>query len=119
MMISTFFAIFNQMLYQSPDWKRYPVYLNSLFMKNLMLFIFVCLSGDLLLNAQQSWQKFSDLSIKTIAENFKSPPPEYGMILWWGWDGPMTDTVIKRDLDSHRNGLSLLVLLLKRQNYVE
>lgn len=21
------------------------------------------------------------------------------MILWWGWDGPMTDTVIKRDLD--------------------
>lgn len=99
MMISTFFAIFNQMLYQSPDWKRYPVYLNSLFMKNLMLFIFVCLSGDLLLNAQQSWQKFSDLSVKTIAENFKSPPPEYGMILWWGWDGPMTDTVIKRDLD--------------------
>ncbi len=21
------------------------------------------------------------------------------MILWWGWDGPMSDTVIRRDLD--------------------
>jgi hypothetical protein len=51
------------------------------------------------LNSQQPWQQFSDIGIKDISSNFKSTPPEYGIILWWGWDGPVTDTVIKRDLD--------------------
>jgi hypothetical protein len=51
------------------------------------------------LNAQLAWQHFSDITLKEISSYFQSPPPEYGMILWWGWDGPMTDTVIKRDLD--------------------
>lgn len=49
--------------------------------------------------AQQLWQKFTDIGAEEVAANFKTTPPEYGMILWWGWDGPMTDTVIKRDLD--------------------
>jgi len=60
-----------------------------------MLMIF----GFFSINARQPWQQFSDISSKDIAANFKSPPSEYGMILWWGWDGPMSDTVIKRDLD--------------------
>jgi hypothetical protein len=47
----------------------------------------------------QPWQNFSDKNVKEIREEFKSPPSAYGMILWWGWDGPMSDTVIKRDLD--------------------
>ena len=49
--------------------------------------------------AQGNWQKITDPNAAFLAGSFKSPPPEYGMILWWGWDGPMTDTVIKRDLD--------------------
>ncbi|MCJ7446503.1 MAG: hypothetical protein MUO72_02300 [Bacteroidales bacterium] len=59
----------------------------------------VILSTSVLLNAQSAWQKISDPGLKKIAENFKLPPAEYGMILWWGWDGAMTDTVIRRDLD--------------------
>jgi hypothetical protein len=51
------------------------------------------------LEAQHSWQQISNSGMKKIAENFKNPPPEYGMILWWGWDGQMSDTVIRRDLD--------------------
>ena len=47
----------------------------------------------------QTWQHFTDRSTKEIMKEFKSPPSEYGIILWWGWDGPMTDTVIRRDLD--------------------
>jgi hypothetical protein len=49
--------------------------------------------------AQGAWQKISDPGLKKIATDFKSPPAEYGMILWWGWDGAMNDTVIRRDLD--------------------
>jgi hypothetical protein len=48
---------------------------------------------------QRPWQKMSYPLVNELSEAFKSPPPEYGMILWWGWDGPMSDTVIRRDLD--------------------
>jgi hypothetical protein len=50
-------------------------------------------------DAQRPWQQFTNKEINEIAAGFKSPPPEYGIILWWGWDGPMSDTVIRRDLD--------------------
>ena len=59
------------------------------------LILLTALSGV----AQRAWQKLSDTGIRELAGNFKTPPPEYGMILWWGWDGHMSDTVIKRDLD--------------------
>jgi hypothetical protein len=49
--------------------------------------------------AQRPWQQITNRGIDEIAAGFKTPPAEYGMILWWGWDGPMTDTVIRRDLD--------------------
>ncbi len=49
--------------------------------------------------SQNPWQKISFPSVKELEAGFKSPPPEYGMILWWGWDGSLSDTVIKRDLD--------------------
>ncbi|HOO98099.1 MAG TPA: glycosyl hydrolase [Bacteroidales bacterium] len=45
------------------------------------------------------WQEMSYPESGELTGLFKSPPPEYGMILWWGWDGRMSDTVIKRDLD--------------------
>ncbi len=62
---------------------------------SVVMLVITCIT----LNSQQPWQQFSNIGIKEISSNFKSPPPEYGIILWWGWDGPMTDTVIKRDLD--------------------
>jgi hypothetical protein len=57
------------------------------------------IAAAILSEAQQPWQKITDPKTREIAGNFKSPPAEYGMILWWGWDGAMTDTVIRRDLD--------------------
>ncbi len=65
---------------------------------SLIYILFHLLSG-LTANAQRPWQAISDPGIKILAQNFSNPPSEYGMILWWGWDGPVTDTVIRRDLD--------------------
>jgi len=68
-------------------------------MKRILFLVIVSIAATVLLNAQHQWQQLSDISTREIAAKFKSPPSEYGIILWWGWDGPMTDTVIKRDLD--------------------
>jgi len=68
-------------------------------MKKGTVQILILLFTAIACKAQQPWQQFSDLTTKEISAKFESPPPEYGMILWWGFDGPVTDTVIKRDLD--------------------
>ena len=68
-------------------------------MKKLLFLIAASIIANIFLCAQQPWQQISNLGTRDIAASFKSPPAEYGIILWWGWDGPMTYTVIKRDLD--------------------
>ena len=42
----------------------------------------------------------SDPTVAELAKNFQQPPPEYGLTLWWGWNGPVTREVIQRDLDA-------------------
>ncbi len=64
-----------------------------------LIFISLLICFGISISAQRPWQEITDPGITEIAGNFQSPPPEYGMILWWGWDGPMSDTIIKRDLD--------------------
>jgi hypothetical protein len=68
-------------------------------MKKTIISAISLIAAAILSYAQQPWQKITDPKTREIAGNFKSPPSEYGMILWWGWDGAMTDTVIRRDLD--------------------
>ena len=51
------------------------------------------------MNAQRPWQSITMPSVNEAASNFDTPPPEYGLTLWWGWDGPITEKVIARDLD--------------------
>ena len=68
-------------------------------MKKLLFLIAASITTNIFLCAQQPWQQISNLGTRDIAASFKSPPAEYGIIVWWGWDGPMSDTVIKRDLD--------------------
>ena len=46
-----------------------------------------------------SWAAVTVPDTTEVAARFSAPPPEYGLILWWGWDGPMTEAVIARDLD--------------------
>lgn len=42
-------------------------------------------------------------SVDEAAANFSSPPVEYGMTFYWGWDGNVTEEVIARDLDAFRD----------------
>ena len=41
-------------------------------------------------------------SINGIVSGFISPPVEYGMTFYWGWDGNVTEEVIARDLDNFK-----------------
>ncbi len=52
------------------------------------------------LASERPWQQLSDPSLAEVASHFGSPPPEYGVTLWWGWDGPVDEAVITRDLDA-------------------
>ena len=47
----------------------------------------------------KSWQQLSHPTANEVAANFQSPPPEYAITMTWGWDGPITEEVIIRDLD--------------------
>ena len=49
--------------------------------------------------AERPWLQITEPSVAEIAARFQTPPPENGMTLWWGWDGPVNQEVIKRDLD--------------------
>ncbi|MCX6618878.1 MAG: beta-galactosidase, partial [Acidobacteria bacterium] len=49
--------------------------------------------------ADRPWQQLQTPAATEVASKFRTPPPEYGMVLWWGWDGPVTEEVIIRDLD--------------------
>ncbi len=57
----------------------------------------LCVSGALA--ADRPWLQVSVPSAAEAAAGFESPSPENGMTLWWGWDGPVNEQVIKRDLD--------------------
>ncbi len=48
---------------------------------------------------QQPWQQLSDPKAEAVAAHFQDPLPEYAVTLTWGWDGPITEEVIVRDLD--------------------
>jgi hypothetical protein len=50
--------------------------------------------------AEHPWQVLNEPTAVEVAANFSSPPPEYGLTVWWGWDGAITEEVINRDLDA-------------------
>jgi hypothetical protein len=53
------------------------------------------------LASQRPWQELSNPDVADVASNFKSPPSEYSMTFYWGWDGPVTEEVIARDLEQY------------------
>ncbi len=63
------------------------------------LLVLTFASTAMALGAEPS-QRLSNPSAAEAARLFQLPPPEYGLILWWGWDGDVDETVIKRDLDN-------------------
>ena len=57
------------------------------------------------------WQKFNDVGVDEIASNFKTPPVEYSLTFYWGWDGKITEEVIARDLDAFKErGVQIVTL---------
>jgi lysophospholipase L1-like esterase len=52
--------------------------------------------------ADRPWQALTSPSIREVAERLESPPPQYGLTFYWGWDGPVNEEVIARDLDTFR-----------------
>jgi hypothetical protein len=66
--------------------------------KTILLNTIFCLCFPSLL-AQQPWQSIQHVSVTAAAEQFRNPPPENSITIWWGWDGPVDEEVIKRDLD--------------------
>lgn len=52
--------------------------------------------------ADRPWQQLAMPSAAEVAADFLAPPPEYGLTVWWGWDGAVTAEVINRDLDAFR-----------------
>ena len=50
--------------------------------------------------AEHPWQNLTDPTAAEVAADFSTPPPEYGVTVWWGWDGDVTPEVINRDLDA-------------------
>src|ERR1700732_1292987 len=53
--------------------------------------------------AQQPWQKIQMLTAAEVAETWKTPPPEYGPEPYYGLNGAVDETVIRRDLDTMKS----------------
>ena len=61
--------------------------------------------------AGHPWQELNDPSAAEVAAHFSTPPPEYGLTIWWGWDGAITEEVINRDLDAfHAKGIRVVTI---------
>ena len=61
--------------------------------------------------ADRPWQQITAPSTIDAAANFVSPPAEYGMVLWWFWNGQMAEADIVHDLDDmHAHGVSSVMI---------
>jgi len=49
--------------------------------------------------AQQPWQKIQMPTAAEVGQTWKTPPPEYGPEPYYGLNGAVDETVIRRDLD--------------------
>ncbi len=50
--------------------------------------------------AQQPWQRIQMPTTAQVAQTWKAPPPEYGPEPYYGLNGAVDETVIRRDLDT-------------------
>jgi hypothetical protein len=53
--------------------------------------------------AQQPWQTIQMPTAAQVAATWTSPPPEYGPEPYYGLNGPVDETVIRRDLDTMKS----------------
>jgi hypothetical protein len=80
-------------------------------MKYLKIVLFFVLILSIGSSTKKPWQRFNDPGAEEISDNFQSPPVEYSMTFYWGWDGKITEEVIARDLDAFRErGVHIVTL---------
>jgi alpha-L-rhamnosidase len=48
--------------------------------------------------APRDWQKIVVPDVREAARKFADPPAEYGLVMWWFWNGEMSEANIRRDL---------------------
>ena len=61
--------------------------------------------------ADRPWQQITVPSASDAAANFATPPAEYGMTLWWYWNGQMAESDILSDLDElHSHGVTSVII---------
>ena len=53
--------------------------------------------------AQQPWQKIQMPTAAEVAQRWTTPPPEYGPEPYYGLNGAVDETVIRRDLDTMKS----------------
>lgn len=63
---------------------------------SLILFSFNQLSAE-------PYTKISNPKAIDVAKQFENPPAEYSISFYWGWDGKVTEEVIKRDLNEFKS----------------
>jgi hypothetical protein len=56
--------------------------------------------SSLTATGQQPWQKIQMPTAAEVARTWKTPPPEYGPEPYYGLNGAVDETVIRRDLDT-------------------
>ena len=80
-------------------------------MKKLKVVLCFLLLAGMSTCVKRPWQKFNNAGVEKIAADFQSPPVEYSMTFYWGWDGEMTEEVIARDLDAFKErGVHIVTL---------
>lgn len=52
--------------------------------------------------SDKAWQNINHPTGRNLGKQFAVPPSEYATWVIWGWEGPMTQEVIARDLDSFK-----------------
>ncbi len=72
-------------------------------MKKQLFVLVLLFCTSIAFSAERPWQVLSDPAVDDVAANFKSPPSEYSMTFYWGWDGPVTEEVISRDLKEYNS----------------
>jgi hypothetical protein len=70
-------------------------------MKRLIAGIVAILSACA--TAQQPWQKIQMPTAAEVADRWATPPPEYGPEPYYGLNGAVDETVIRRDLDTMKS----------------
>jgi hypothetical protein len=60
---------------------------------------------------QGEWQRITMPDASQAYAHFQNPPPEYGLTMWWWWNGPMSEADIVRDLrDMHEHNICAVMI---------